>query len=288
MSSNLHSPSVIGITSSVTNFPKAMPGNTCYIATTTGVHSTTLTDHRRCPTTTATAPHTMFAALRHQKNGQPMLTASPLDHHTMTRNPHALGQKTPLSKNGPLTLSVPRRKRLSYHRYPPCGETPLTDHMLALGAHEHSRGKTIGRHTLRPMTMLEGKRCIPVPIVCAPSTEDTVTTSMHTKAAPSDLSTPWLSTIGVVAVCSLSPVVLCSPESTFFYRSVSLDPTSIVPSAQLIAGFALLSQGRPNTTSFGPNSVTKNSHHSSTSLIQSRRQTKRAMFPTLFLKLLIL
>jgi hypothetical protein len=147
-SSNLHSPSIIGITSSVTNFPKATPGNTCHIATTTGVHSITLTDHKRCPTTTATAPHTMFAAPRHWKNGQPMLTASPLDHHTMTWNPHALGQKTLLLKNGPLTLSMPRRKRLPSHQYLPCGETPLTDHMLALGAHEHSQGKTIGRHTL--------------------------------------------------------------------------------------------------------------------------------------------
>ena len=48
---------------------------------------------------------------------------------------------------------------------------------------------------------------------------------LHTKAAPSDLSTPWLSTIGVIAVCSLSPVVLAHLGQLFFTdRSVWIPP----------------------------------------------------------------
>ena len=192
-SSNLHSPSVIGITSSVTDFSRATPGNTCRIATTTGVHSITLTDHKRCPTTAATAPHTMFAAPRHQKNGQPTLITNPLDHHTMTRNPHALGQEIPLLKNGPLTLLMSRRKKLPSYPYPPGGEAPLTDHMLALGAHGHSQDKTTGRHTSRPTMMLEDKRCIPVPTVCVPSIGGTIVTSMPVRTT---MMNPTVSSVG--------------------------------------------------------------------------------------------
>jgi Chromo (CHRromatin Organisation MOdifier) domain len=151
-SSNLPSPFVIGITFSVTDFPKAMPGNMYHIATTAGVHSIILTDHKRCLTTTATASHTIFAAPPPQKNGQPTPTTSPLNHDTMTLNPRASGQETPLLKNGLLTLLMPKRKKLPSYQYPTCGETPLTNPRLASGAHEHLQGETIGKPISRPMT----------------------------------------------------------------------------------------------------------------------------------------
>ena len=213
---NPHSPSVIGITSSVTDFPKAMPGNTCHIATTAGVHSITLTDCKRCPTTTATVPHTMFATSPPPKNGQPMPTTSPLDHNMMTPNPHALGQKTPLLKNGLLTLLTPRRKKLPSYQYPSCGEAPLTDHMLASGAHGHSQDKTTGRHTLRPIMMLEDKRCIPVPTVCAPSIGGTIVTSMPTHTT---MMNPTISSVGCAR--KGSPASITYSGTT---RHITLEP----------------------------------------------------------------
>ena len=214
-----HSPFVIDITSSVTDFPKATPGNTCPIATTAGVHSITLMDRKRCPTTTATVPHTMFAAPPPPKNGQPMPTASPLDHNMMTPNPHALGQNTPLSKNGLLTLPTPRRKKLPSHLYPPYGEALLTDHMLASGVRGHSQDKTTGRRTSRPTMMLEDKRCTPVPTVCAPSIGGTIVTSMPTRTT---MMNPTVSSVGCVR--KGSPTSMICNDIT---RHITLEPVHL-------------------------------------------------------------
>jgi len=62
----------------------------------------------------------------------------------------------------------------------------------------------------------------------------------------------------------------------------------IIPFVQSISGLTLLSQGRPNTTSLGPNSMTRNPCHLMDSPIWSWSQVKQMILPAWFLDLSIL